>query len=194
MIHRVFTGYSTSDINRNLSILHTIAIGKTPPDTSTILQGETITLTVNTNPTTDSLNISWVDMDGNTELGPVQPLSPEETTTYTVRVDNMGCIFTEFVTIVVDKPSDDYPNAFTPNGDGANDTFGPVLVGHTLVQLEVWSRWGNKVFDSISAGSNTWDGKINGEIAPSDVYVYLMRVRKVSGEEEVHKGDITLLR
>ena len=166
-----------------------------PPDTSTILEGETITLTVTSNPT-DSLDIDWVNIEMETEKykGPVQPLTPTKTTTYKITVNNTGCIFTDSVTIVVKEPSDDYPNAFTPNGDGANDTFGPVLVGHTLVQLEVWSRWGKKIFDSISAGSATWDGNINGEIAPSDVYVYRMRVRQVNGEETVETGDVTLLR
>ncbi len=165
-----------------------------PPDTSTILAGESITLTVTGVPT-DSLSVSWDDLgNGPTLTGPVQPLTPTETTTYLVTVSNSGCVFSDSVTIVVEQPKYERPNAFTPNGDGANDTFGPVLVGHTLVQLEVWSRWGEKIFDSISAGSNTWDGKINGEVAASDVYVYKMRVRLVNGEEKVDKGDVTLLR
>ncbi|MBK6994209.1 MAG: gliding motility-associated C-terminal domain-containing protein [Lewinellaceae bacterium] len=165
-----------------------------PPDT-TILEGESITLTV-TGVTTDSLSVSWDDL-GNNEpplTGPTQALNPTETTTYLVTVINSGCEFSDSVTIVVDKLKYDRPNAFTPNGDGANDTFGPVLVGHTLVQLEVWSRWGEKIFDSISDGSKTWDGKINGEVAPSDVYVYRMRIRLLSGEEKIEKGDVTLLR
>jgi gliding motility-associated-like protein len=69
-----------------------------------------------------------------------------------------------------------------------------VLVGHTLVQLEVWSRWGEKIFDSLVDGSNTWDGTINGLSAPSDVYVYRMRVRLKDGKEMVDKGEVTLLR
>ncbi|MFN0175296.1 MAG: T9SS type B sorting domain-containing protein [Saprospiraceae bacterium] len=166
-----------------------------PPDTSSILEGESISLTV-TGATIDSLSVSWDNLGNNDPLltGPVQLLTPTETTTYLVTVSNSGCVFSDSVTIVVDKLRYDKPNAFTPNGDGANDTFGPVLIGHTLLQLEVWSRWGEKIFDSISDGSKTWDGKINGEPAPSDVYVYRMRVRLLSGEEKVDKGDVTLLR
>jgi len=166
-----------------------------PPDTSTILLGETITLTVSGAPA-DSLNIIWIPIKpkSDTLIGAVQALAPTETTTYVVEVSNSGCFFSDTVTVVVRQPKFERPNAFTPNGDGANDTFGPVLVGHTLLQLEVWSRWGEKVFDSPSAGSNTWDGTINGEPAPSDVYVYRVRVRLVSGEEKVENGDVTLLR
>ncbi len=164
-----------------------------PPDTSKILQGESITLTVTGVPT-DSLNVQWIPSTGSTLTGPVQILSPTETTNYTIVVNNSGCVYMDTITVVVDLPKFERPNAFTPNGDGANDAFGPVLVGHTLIQMEVWSRWGEKVFDSISAGKNTWDGTINGVSAPSDVYVYRMRVRLVSGEEKVEKGDVTLLR
>jgi gliding motility-associated-like protein len=163
-----------------------------PPDTTEILEGQTLTLSVTGNPT-DSLKVFWI-AEGDTLFGAVQLLSPTETITYWVVVDNSGCVFTDSITIVVEKPKFERPNAFTPNGDGSNDTFGPVLIGHTLVQLEVWSRWGEKVFDSIVDGKNTWDGTINGLAAPSDVYVYRVRVLLVEGTEKVEKGDITLLR
>jgi gliding motility-associated-like protein len=60
--------------------------------------------------------------------------------------------------------------------------------------MEVWSRWGEKIFDSQVDGSKTWDGTINGNPAPSDVYVYRMRVRLVDGKEDIKNGDVTLLR
>ncbi|MBC7776028.1 MAG: gliding motility-associated C-terminal domain-containing protein [Phycisphaerae bacterium] len=163
-----------------------------PPD-DTILQGETVTLAITAMPT-DSLTVTWTDNDGNVLTGPTITITPQETVHYNVVVNNTGCFFSDSVSVIVDKPKYEKPNAFTPNGDGSNDTFGPVLIGHTLIQLEVWSRWGEKVFDSINEGKNIWDGTINGEVAPSDVYVYRMRVRLVSGEEKVDKGDVTLLR
>jgi gliding motility-associated-like protein len=163
------------------------------PKDTTIQQGETISLGVVANPT-DSLTITWTDEAGNILTGPVQALSPDSTTTYQITVTNYGCISTSSVTITVKLPRFERPNAFTPNGDGSNDTFGPVLVGHTLQQMEIWSRWGEKIFDSLVEGSNTWDGTINGNPAPSDVYVYRMRVKLVDGQEKIEKGDVTLLR
>lgn len=164
-----------------------------PADTTEILEGQSTTLTVTTVPATGPI-VTWVETDSDTLTGAVQILTPEENVTYVVTVNNAGCKFSDSVTVIVKKPQFERPNAFTPNGDGSNDTFGPVLIGHTLVQLEVWSRWGDKVFDSLIAGSNTWDGTINGEVASSDVYVYRMRVKLVDGKEEVHSGDVTLLR
>jgi len=163
-----------------------------PPDTTTILEGQTVTLTVTAVPS-DSLSVFWIE-NGDTLSGPVQVLTPAETVSYWVVVNINGCEFTDSVTIVVQKPRFDRPNAFTPNGDGANDTFGPVLLGHELMQLEVWSRWGEKIFDSLVEGNNAWDGTINGLPAPSDVYVYRMRVKLVDGQEKTEKGDVTLLR
>lgn len=163
------------------------------PQDTMIDQGETITLEVEANPT-DSLSIFWLAAGQDTLFGPVQLFTPDSTVTYFIQVNNYGCIFTDSVTITVKKPRFERPNAFTPNGDGANDTFGPVLVGHTLQRMEIWSRWGEKIFDSDLEGTKTWDGTINGNPAPSDVYVYLMRVKLVDGREVVEKGDVTLLR
>jgi len=163
-----------------------------PPDT-TILQGATITLAISAMPT-DSLSVTWTDGAGKILTDSSITITPEDSITYFVEVNNTGCIFSDSVTVIVEKPQYKRPNAFTPNGDGSNDTFGPVLKGDSLIHLEVWSRWGKKVFDSINEGKNTWDGTINGEDAPSDVYVYRVRVRLVNGEEKSDKGDVTLLR
>jgi len=163
-----------------------------PPDT-TILEGATISLAISAMPN-DSLSVTWTDGDGNILTGPSITITPEDSITYFVVVNNTGCIFSDSVTVIVEKPQYKNPNAFTPNGDGSNDTFGPVLKGHSFVQLEVWSRWGDKVFDSTYEGKNTWDGTINGEEASSDVYVYRVRVRLVNGEEKIDKGHVTLLR
>lgn len=85
------------------------------------------------------------------------------------------------------------PNAFTPNGDGANDVFR--VVAHegseVISSLEIYDRWGEKVYEN--QGNAYWDGTIDGQPAPSDVYVYIV---KVNCGELVGKrvGDVTLLR
>ncbi len=89
------------------------------------------------------------------------------------------------------------PNAFTPNGDGVNDLFSPVLQGCDVEFLEfsVYSRWGELMYQGFSAGDR-WDGMtLNGTEAPSDVYVYTARYKfAADAEEKTEKGDITLLR
>jgi len=85
------------------------------------------------------------------------------------------------------------PNAFTPNGDGKNDVFRVVKhEGSEVVSsLEIYDRWGEKVYEN--RGDSYWDGTIDGKPAPSDVYVYIV---KVTCGELVGKrvGDVTLLR
>jgi gliding motility-associated-like protein len=87
------------------------------------------------------------------------------------------------------------PNAFSPNGDNINNTFGPLFFGAetTVVSFKIFNRWGEKVFDG-SAGKPSWDGKVDGKEAPSDVFAYQIIVRYTNGQEEERKGQVTLLR
>ena len=65
-----------------------------------------------------------------------------------------------------------FPNAFTPDGDGHNDLFGPV--GHYIEEFEmqVFDRWGKPVFITTSP-DDWWDGSVNGSgLAQTGVYVY----------------------
>ena len=63
------------------------------------------------------------------------------------------------------------PNAFTPNGDGLNDTFGVKGEGIRDYHLYIYDRWGNVIWDSANP-HQTWDGKFQGNMAQSGVYVY----------------------
>lgn len=104
--------------------------------------------------------------------------------------DAVGCRDT--VNFTVQTNGDvNFPNAFTPNNDGNNDVFGPVGKNIQIVELKIWNRWGQLVYNNNSGG---WDGKVDGQAAPSDVYVYHMRVRKLSGQEIVMTGQVNLLR
>ncbi|RME01389.1 MAG: gliding motility-associated C-terminal domain-containing protein [Bacteroidetes bacterium] len=64
------------------------------------------------------------------------------------------------------------PNAFTPNGDGINDSFGPVYQCYFAdYLLRVFNRWGQEVFTSTDP-TQGWDGRIDGKEAPSEVYMW----------------------
>ncbi|MCC6282186.1 MAG: gliding motility-associated C-terminal domain-containing protein [Saprospiraceae bacterium] len=87
------------------------------------------------------------------------------------------------------------PNAFTPGNDDNNDSFGIVLAGDNIqiVEFLVYNRWGQKVFEATPAVKR-WDGNFDGDEAPSDVYVYYIKVRYPDGTEDAFHGDVTLLR
>jgi len=89
------------------------------------------------------------------------------------------------------------PNAFSPNGDGTNDLFRPVLAPDcpvTQYSLAVYNRFGQRVFFSAKPEQG-WDGLFNGQPAEVGTYMYDLRytggIRKIN---EHKKGDIHLIR
>ena len=63
------------------------------------------------------------------------------------------------------------PSAFTPNGDGLNDTFGIKGEGINNYHLYVYNRWGEVIFESTNP-KQQWDGKFEGSPAEQGTYVY----------------------
>jgi gliding motility-associated-like protein len=86
-----------------------------------------------------------------------------------------------------------FPNAFTPNGDGLNDSFKPVSKGVIKYEMYVYNRWGELIFTTkdLNAG---WSGKINGDLAKPDVYVWKAEGKFTNGRSFELAGDITLIR
>lgn len=85
-------------------------------------------------------------------------------------------------------------NAFTPNGDGYNDEFtvGMAFVGN--VNIEIFNRWGKKVFEASSL-EIPWQGNTSkGLPAPEGVYVYKIIATGYNGTVVEKSGTITLLR
>jgi gliding motility-associated-like protein len=99
--------------------------------------------------------------------------------------------------VEIGAKEDVFPNAFTPNGDGANDVFRPVYPCEVVFSnLKVFSRWGELVFETDTPNEG-WDGQINGLDAPSDVYAWRVEYEAIrSGVQQrfVEKGGVTLLR
>lgn len=99
--------------------------------------------------------------------------------------DARGCRDTIVKPVIIDNDFSIYvPNAFTPDGDGRNDLFGPVLYGATGCQLTIMNRWGEKIFETSSPGS-FWDGTYAGKPCKQDVYIWSLEVTRtnpVSGE------------
>lgn len=86
-------------------------------------------------------------------------------------------------------------NAFTPNGDGYNDTYKPFTQGvlDRGYSFKIYNRWGQQVFQTNDVKAE-WDGKVNGEPATIDTYVWLMEGFYVGDIEFSEKGNVTLLR
>ena len=83
------------------------------------------------------------------------------------------------------------PNVFSPNGDGPNDAFRPMGDPGVQGTLEVYNRWGQKLF-STEALHVGWDGRVEGGDAPAGTYYYI--VTPDGDDGNVLSGHITLLR
>ena len=121
--------------------------------------------------------------------------SPTTTTEYQLLVtDANGCTDSDEVLVEVEYILDIVlPNAFTPNGDGKNDTYRPVLLGGgTLIDFTIFNRYGEAVFHSTDL-SNGWDGTINGKPAELETYLVMARVL-VANKEKVETGAVILVR
>lgn len=118
-----------------------------------------------------------------------------DTGVYAATVTNVCGTFSDTIEVTRGCAMPLVPNCFTPNGDEVNDVF-RMLPDPKIEQrsLQVFSRWGEKVFDSLT-GKTSWDGTNKGRPAPSDVYVYVLEYVAAgeSGPLRV-QGDVTLLR
>ncbi|MCO5274737.1 MAG: PKD domain-containing protein [Flavobacteriales bacterium] len=107
-----------------------------------------------------------------------------------------GCTDTLVREVVIDGVFSVYvPNAFTPNGDGDNDVFLPVVRDELERDYSLWvfDRWGSEVFHTDRPGEG-WDGKVKGSDPVTGVYVWKLKVRNgVSRLMHEYKGHVTVL-
>lgn len=109
--------------------------------------------------------------------------------TYTVVVTNeYGCTATDEIFVTMDVG---IPNFFTPNVDGANDTWEiPYLSNTPEARLYIYDRFGNLVITFLY-GEGPWDGTRNGQPVKADTYWYVIRMSK---ESKPLKGSVTIIR
>lgn len=111
---------------------------------------------------------------------------------YSVKINIGGC--EAFDQIKVDDCESEIwiPNSFTPNGDGKNDLFGPVYFNIEKIEMLVFDRWGELIFEG--SGKNCfWDGTFKGKPCQDGVYTYKLNYkRKRKAYERI--GSVTLLK
>lgn len=105
------------------------------------------------------------------------------------------CYDTTCLNVFVNDASIIYlPNAFIPDNDGLNDLFKAEGSNLVFFELQVFDRWGEKIFESHDI-SDGWDGNYNGNKAQLGVYSYRLLYR-YTGEQGNHliNGHVSLIR
>ena len=117
-----------------------------------------------------------------------------EVTIMLVAENQAGCLDTVYHTYYIQPEMIFFvPNAFTPNGDGNNDYFFGDGVGVKDYQMRIFNRWGEMIYHSVGK-RETWDGRVNGVIAPNGVYIWKMQLTGYDGTDYEKTGHVSLIR
>ncbi len=139
--------------------------------------------------------IRWNDDSEGTSL------LARETGIYTVTLIQSPCSATD--TISIDYELCDcimeMPGAFSPNGDGKNDIFRPVVEPGCPVriyQLHIFNRWGQRIYTHTGSDPiRGWDGMFMGQPADLGTYMYQMEIELGTRNHKYQRqGDVMLVR
>jgi gliding motility-associated-like protein len=111
---------------------------------------------------------------------------------YTVTMKTeKGCKAVESVYMLETFVPIQVPSAFTPNGDGLNDTFKPVVNTELARQFSmcIYNKWGQLIFETRNA-SKGW----NGENAMPGVYNWVISYENRVGKVSQMKGSVALVK
>lgn len=118
---------------------------------------------------------------------------------YTIRLiieNNLHCFDTVAHQIkVVNSCFITVPNGFTPNGDGKNDYLYPLNAWKAInLEFFIYNRYGQVIFHTNN-WTNKWDGRINGQLQSSGVFVWFLRYTLIdTGERVFQRGTTVLIR
>ena len=84
------------------------------------------------------------------------------------------------------------PNCFIPDGNRINDQFSGSFVGVEWVKMEIFNRWGERIFNSEELDFS-WDGTYNGYKVPDGTYTWKLTYRKVKSQEECITGHVIVM-
>ncbi len=140
--------------------------------------------------------MTWTDGEAiMCSVCPNTQVYPQRNSCYTIEtINDFGCKAKDEMCIEVTKEFGIYvPNAFTPNGDGINDEF--LMSGYNIteVTMEIFDRWGEKLFTSKEL-TNGWKGTYKGQPCEQAVYVYKITYKGLDGKKVNKTGHVTINR
>jgi len=122
-------------------------------------------------------------------------ITPWNSGLYKLIAENKFCYLYDSINIKIDTCDFTYfaPNAFTPNGDGRNDTFQIFISETSKFNLKIFNQWGEKIFETNNPNLG-WDGLYNGMYSPVGVYTYYFTAIYKNETLDSSMGKIHLIR
>jgi gliding motility-associated-like protein len=149
----------------------------------------------------DSLTWFFADLDSSNIENPVYIFPAGDSGIYEICLQATsihGCTSYTCQSIEITAVPNIYiPNAFTPDNDGLNDFFNPVITGVLVREFvfQIFDRWGALVFETNSPSEVFWDGTYLGEPVQLDTYVWkLSGLNKYDLSEIKQMGHVTVIR
>lgn len=143
-----------------------------------------------------SCSINWGDGTVYSNCDSVHHYTkPGDYTLMQVVVNANSCTDTSYQHVVI-RPEFLFwiPNAFTPNNNGNNDVFKPVIMGVHEYKFLVFDRWGEKIYET-SDPEEGWNGTLHNRLCSNDVYVYKITFKDdVLNNDHQYIGRVTLVR
>jgi gliding motility-associated-like protein len=139
-------------------------------------------------------NLLWSNGD-TTEAISIEPVDGAVLTV--TAINDQGCLLTS--SYAVHYFGDEgigsafIPNVFTPNKDGINESFSPVILDG-FISMEIFNRWGQEIYETTDV-EKPWKGDYKGKPVPDGTYVYIVKWNDVcTGFPQDRIGSITVLR
>ncbi|RPD45084.1 gliding motility-associated C-terminal domain-containing protein [Paracnuella aquatica] len=110
--------------------------------------------------------------------------------------DQFGCTGVDSIFLAAQQCMEGFyiPNAFTPNTDGRNDLFRPLIFGDIIkYHFAVYNRWGQKVYESDEPGRG-WDGGYKGIVDKTAAFVWTCTYQLQGADVRHEKGTVMLVR
>jgi|GEM_PF-2543215 len=98
---------------------------------------------------------------------------------------NIVCVPTPFKLFI--------PTAFSPNHDGLNDVFLPLGTHIIDYQMQIFSRWGELIFESNDINKG-WDGTLKGQLLTAGEYYFRIKAKGTQGKNAIKSGTVLLMR
>jgi len=110
-------------------------------------------------------------------------------------VYSYGCTDVYVMTLVVTKGYDVMvPNAFTPDGNGVNDTFVPVHKGLKSIELKIFDTWGELVYSEKGETLTGWNGDVKKIPAENGNFYYRVKAETFYGHIIELDGPLVLIK